>query len=349
MSRESVTHRVSLVTTQEEIVPDLFRRLLVVIVLILLVTAVLWVDRDGLRDNAHPGEPLSFTDVLYFAVVTLTTVGYGDIIPVSDRARLIGTLIVTPVRVFIFIIFIGTAYQLVIQRYREAYQMRRIHERLKDHIIICGYGVKGHATVTELKSYGHAPEDIVVIDPSQEVVEDAAADGLVALRGNATSEATLRAAVIERAKNVVIDVDRDDTTVLICLTAKHLNPDVCVVAAAREAENVPLIYRSGADVVVAPPIAGGRMLAIATQLPHAPRFLDDIITFGRGLDFGERTIEPSEAGLTIDQLSNLAGKLPIGAYHQGKRHTFNELTDLHFDTGDVIIYLAAKPQAEEVA
>lgn len=111
---------------------------------------------------------------------------------------------------------------------------------------------------------------------------------------------------------------------------------------------MPLIYRSGADVVVAPPVAGGRMLAIATQLTHAPKFLDDILTFGRGLDLGERRIEPEEAGLTLEELSGLSDALPIGAYHCGKSYTFNQLPDIHFDTGDVIIYLAAKELSQEV-
>lgn len=343
MPGERGIHRVSLITGYEEIVPDIARRLLLVLVLIAVTTLLLWVDRGGLEDTAHPDRPLSAVDVFYFAVVTLTTVGYGDIVPVTPRARLVAATIITPIRVLILIIFIGTAYQLVLQRYREAYQMRRVQNRLDNHVIICGYGVKGHATVQELRSFGRSPEDIVVIDADRDVADDAARDGLVAFRGDATSEAALSAAAIQKAEYVIVDVDRDDTAVLICLTAKHMNPRVCVVAAAKEAENVPLIYRAGADVVVAPPVAGGRMLAIATQLTHAPRFLDDMLTFGRGLDFGEKEVQPSEAGLTIERMPELRGKLPIGAYHRGKYFPFNRLPHLHLDAGDVVIYLAAKP------
>lgn len=344
MSKSSVTHRFSLVTGYEEIVPDLLRRLVLVLLIIIFVTAILWLDRGGLEDTSHPGETLSPLDVFYFAVVTLTTVGYGDIVPVTPRARLIGTLIVTPARVFILIVFIGTAYQLALQRYREAFQMRRVREKLKDHIIICGYGVKGHSTVTELMAFGRKPEEIVIIDPDADAAEDAARDGFVSFRGDATGEAVLKAAAIETAESLIVDVDRDDSTVLICLTAKHLNPRLCVVAAAKEAENVPLIYRSGADVVVAPPVAGGRMLATATHLSHVPRFIDDIITFGRGLDFGEMEITAEDAGRTIDELPGLAGKLPVGAYHRGRRYAFDKLPMMRFDAGDVVIFLSSKPE-----
>lgn len=337
------THKgVTLARRRDEVVPDLLRRLILVLLLIAFITGILWLDREGLEDSKHPGQPISALDVFYFAVVTLTTVGYGDIVPVAPQSRLIAAIIITPVRVIILIIFIGTAYQLAYQRYQEAYQMRKVRECLKDHIIICGYGVKGHATVAQLISYGRSKDEIVIIDCETDVTEDAASEGLIAFRGDATSEATLKAAEIGRASHVIVDVDRDDTTVLACLTAKHLNPNICVVAAAREAENIPLIYRSGADVVVAPPVAGGRILAIATQLSYAPRFLEDIMTFGKGLDFGEKKVQPAEAGLTVNELPELAGKLPIGVYHREQSYPYDQLTDLRLNAGDVIIYLVSK-------
>jgi len=334
------------VTGPASFLPDLGRRLAFVLLLIAITILVLWSDRDGLNDNAHPGRPLTLLDVSYYTVVTLTTVGYGDIVPVSRRARLIATVLITPIRIAVLILFIGTAYELAIQRYREAYQMRRLRNRLSGHIIVCGYGVKGHATVAELLSFGCRPRDIVIIDSDPDTAEDAASEGIASLRGDATSEAALRAAVIEKAATVIVDVDRDDTAVLICLTAKNLNSAVRIVAAAKEAENVPLVYQSGADVVVAPPIAGGRLLAIATRLTHAPRLIDDILTFGRGLDVGERPVAPAEAGRTASDLPDLAGKLVIGAYHAGRIITFAELPGLPLQAGDVLVFLAARPDRQ---
>src|SRR5687767_6391335 len=97
-------------------VPALLRRLLLALALILLVVAVIWVDRDGLRDHAHGGRPLGFTDVLYFTVVSLTTLGYGDISPVTPEARLLNALLLTPIRIFLWVLFLGTAYEMGVLR-----------------------------------------------------------------------------------------------------------------------------------------------------------------------------------------------------------------------------------------
>ena len=93
-----------------------------------------------LRDNAHGGAPNDFIDVFYFTVVSLTTVGYGDITPVTDEARLINAVLLTPIRVFLWALFLGTAYELTLLRlrFREERQMKDLRERLRNHVIICG-------------------------------------------------------------------------------------------------------------------------------------------------------------------------------------------------------------------
>src|SRR5262245_56482818 len=108
----------------------------IMVLLYLLVIVVFWLDRDGLRDNMDGN--ITFTDVVYFTMVSVTTVGYGDIVPVTTAARIIDSLLVTPIRLFIWLIFIGTAYQLVLQRLIEDFRMRRLQSRLHDHVIICG-------------------------------------------------------------------------------------------------------------------------------------------------------------------------------------------------------------------
>ena len=138
-------------------VAALLRRLALAIALIVVAVFLLWITRDGIRDHANGGRPLGFVDTLYFSVVSLTTLGYGDISPVTTEARLINTFLLTPIRIFLWVLFLGTAYELTILRlqFREDRQMRELHDRLDRHVIVCGYGVKGRAILEELIAHGH--------------------------------------------------------------------------------------------------------------------------------------------------------------------------------------------------
>ena len=155
--------------------PMLLMRVVLVAVLVLAVFAVFLIDRDGLRDNIDGH--VSVLDVVYFTMITITTVGYGDIVPVSDQARLIDAFFVTPVRVFVWFIFIGTAYQLIIERLLEEWRMTRLQKELKGHVILCGYGHSGSIAAAELVQRGWSREQLVVIERQADEVERAAAKG----------------------------------------------------------------------------------------------------------------------------------------------------------------------------
>ena len=195
-------------------------RALLVLLLVLAVFAVFMLDRDGLQDNIDGN--VSLVDVVYFTMITITTVGYGDIVPVSDEARLIDAFFVTPVRVFVWFIFLGTAYQFIIQRLIEEWRMTRLQQRLRDHVILCGFGHSGSIAATELLLRGWMPEQVVVIDQDADEVARAAERGFTCLHGNASSEELLRIAGVDRARCVIVSVGRDDTTVLVVLTIRAL-------------------------------------------------------------------------------------------------------------------------------
>lgn len=319
--------------------PGLFQRIAWACGIILVVAILLWFDRDGLRDNAHPHRPMGFSDVLYFTVVSLTTVGYGDIAPVTETARLINAILLTPVRVFLWALFLGTAYELTVQRYRERVQMDKLRQRLKNHVIICGYGVKGRAIVAELLAHGHKQENIVVIETSEAEASEAAAQGLVALTGDASTEAILQAAAIEKASHVLAAPNRDDVCVLICLTVRAIAPKIRLVASAREEENVKLLYRAGADLVIAPSVSGGRLMAAAVRQIAVPEFLEDMLHFGHGVDAAERVVRSEEAGKLVSELSGLQEALVLGVKRDIVRYPFHALKHFRLQPGDVIVYL----------
>jgi voltage-gated potassium channel len=290
---------------QRSPVPSLLRRIGIVVGVILLVAILLYFARGGLKDNTHPGREMTFIDVLYFTVISLTTVGYGDIVPVTPSARFINAVLLTPIRILVLTAFIGTAYELILQRYREQVSMKQLEERLNNHSIVCGFGVKGRAIVNELLAHGHTLDSIVVIEPSDDAAQEATAMGLTALRGDASSESILRAAAIEKAEHILVAPHRDDECVLICLTVRALNPKVRLVASAREEENIKLLYRAGADVVVAPSLSGGRLMGAAVRQKEVTTFLQDLMFFGEGMDVSEYSIEADDAGKTVAQVVSL--------------------------------------------
>jgi voltage-gated potassium channel len=321
----------------------LLRRLALAIGLVLATTLLLWFTREGLRDNAHPERPLNFTTIFYFTIVSLTTLGYGDIAPVTDGARLLNALLLTPARIFILLLFVGTAYELtqLRARYGEGYRMQQLRERLSGHTIVCGFGVKGRAIVNELVAHGQQPQDIVVIDPVAEATEEAAARGFVALRGDASTEALLTAAVIHKAAHVLVAPNRDDACVLICLTVRSLAPDVWLVAAAREEENIKILYRTGANLVVSPSLSGGRLMGAAVRQRAVPLFLEDLLSFGRGVDAAERVVRQGEAGQHASALPDLTGTLILGVQRGDHRYTFDQVAALPLAAGDRIVFLCA--------
>lgn len=111
-------------------------RALLALGLIGIALAVHWFDRDGLRQSS--GEPVTFTDILYFTMITVTTVGYGDIVPVTQQSRLFDTFVVTPIRLFVWLIFLGTAYDFLLKRVWERWRMSVIQRQLRDHVVIAG-------------------------------------------------------------------------------------------------------------------------------------------------------------------------------------------------------------------
>jgi len=261
---------------------------------ILFIALIAYLGRSGYSDAAD--DSLSFLDALYYASVSVTTTGYGDIAPVSDGARLVTTLVVTPVRVLFLVLLVGTTLEILTERSRHIIRIRRWSKRLSDHVIICGYGTKGRSAIDALLGTGLDRGQIVVVDERSDMIDRANADGFAGISGSAASAEVLRQAGIERASAIVVAPDRDDTSVLVTLTARELNRRSTIVSAVREAENVHLLRESGADSVITSSSAAGRLLGIATHSPASVRVLEDLLEAGSGIDIVERPARPEEVG-----------------------------------------------------
>ncbi len=277
-------------------VRKIVRRLFVALGLIVLIAMVTWLGRDGYSDPEGGG--ISLLDAFYYSTVTITTTGYGDILPVTDEARLLTTIVITPARVLFLILLVGTTLEILAERSRHAYRVARWRRTLNDHMIICGYGTKGRGAVRTLLDRGVSPERIVVIDDSPSSRASATAEGIAAIAGDASRREVLGEAGIATARSVIVAVDRDDTAILITLTARELSESATIVAAVREEENVHLLHQGGADGVITSSSAAGRLLGLSSETPQVSEVLEDILTVGKGLDIVEHRVEAGEGGPT---------------------------------------------------
>ncbi len=276
-------------------------RLAAVVALIAILILFHWLEREGLKDN-HDGD-VSLLDVVYFTMISATTTGYGDIVPVTERTRLFDALVVTPIRILFLLFFVGTAYLFVARRTWEKFVMKRIQRSLSDHIVVVGYGTKNSRAVQELIDLGAEPETIVVIDVHEERLELAKAAGCTILKADATRDATLRAVHVDRAKLVIISAGRDDTSILVCLTVRHLAPNVRISLAVNQQDNTVPARRAGADVVVNPLDFAGLLLATTHAGHHIADYLADLATMGGRVRLVEREVRPEEIGTALKDLS----------------------------------------------
>lgn len=307
-------------------------RLAAAVCLIGILILFHWLEREGLKDT-HDGH-VSLVDVIYFTMISATTTGYGDIVPVTNNTRLFDALIVTPIRILFLLVFIGTAYLFVARRTWENFIMRRIQRSLRDHIVVVGYGTKNSRAVQELIDLGVEPETIVVIDQNADRIEFAKAVGCTVLKADATHDATLIAVHIERARLVIISAGRDDTSILVCLTARYLAPNVRISLAVNQQDNEGPARRAGADVVVNPLDFAGLLLATTHAGHHIADYLADLATMGGRVRMIEREVRPEEIGASLKDLSD---ELGLRIIRDGKPYGFWRPQVQKLEAGDIIM------------
>jgi voltage-gated potassium channel len=276
-------------------VVSLLRRLAIAFGALAAAALVVYFSGDGYVDN-NSSTPISLGDAFYYATVSLSTTGYGDIVPVTPEARLLTTVVITPLRLLFLIVLVGTTVELLTERSRQSVRIERWRSRVRDHTVVVGYGTKGRAAVETLLGDGAEPKDIVVVDTDRTRLDQASALGLVTVTGNATRSSVLRIAGLQQASAIIVATNRDDTAVLVTLTARELAPDVRIVAAVRESENVHLLRQSGANSVIVSAETAGRLLGMATTTPSVVDVVEDLLTPDAGFAISERPVEESEVG-----------------------------------------------------
>lgn len=315
------------------VLADVSLRLGAAFALILIVILIHWFDRDGLVDNVDGH--ISFLDVVYFTMISITTTGFGDIAPVSEAARFKEAVIVTPIRFLVLFIFVGTTYNFFIKRSWEKWRMARIQDKLSDHVVVLGYGVSGSQSVEELIERGTPADSIVVVDPSEDRLQEAEKLGVNVMAADATRDEILKAVRIQTAKNVLVSAGRDDTSILIVLTVRHLAPHVPISVVVRADDNELLARQAGADNVINPVRFTGLLLAGSANGPHIADYLADLASVSGRVQLVERVVTDTECGCSITDLST--GGRGLRIYRNGRAIGFWEEECESLQPGDVIV------------
>ena len=321
---------------------DLGLRLAAALALVSVVVFIHWLDRDGLVD--HADGHVSFLDIVYFTMISITTTGFGDIAPVSNQSRLVEAVIVTPIRVAVLFIFIGAAYTFLIKRGWEKWRMARIQEQLSDHIVVLGYGISGSEAVAELIARGTDPHCIVVMDTDPERLAAAEEVGCNVIEADASRDEHLMAVRIDKARTVLVSAGRDDASILIVLTVQHLAPHVPISVVIRAADNELLAHQAGADNVINPVRFTGLLLAGSAQGAHIADYLADLASVSGKVQLVERPVLPQEIGKSIVALAS--GGRGLRVYRGGEPYGFWEPQARSLQPGDIVVEITPTEASE---
>lgn len=310
------------------------RRVLAALAIAVLTVLLVYADRGGYTDINDPAHRVDLSDAVYYSMVTLSTTGYGDIAPASETARLVNAFLVTPLRIAFLVLLIGTTLQLMTREGREVFRTTRWRRRrMNQHVVVVGYGTKGRSAIETLLGNGQSPDKIVVVDPNRLAVQDANNRGLAVVVGDATRRDVLRRAGVEQAAQVMVTTDRDDATILAVLNVRQLNPSTYIVAVVRESDNVPLVRQSGADAVVTSSDAVGRLLGLSAVSPALGSVMEDLLSYGEGLEVAERELLVPEVGKRPQQLPDQV----IAVVRDGTVHRYFDPVVTQLARGDRLI------------
>jgi len=219
-------------------------------------------------------EGWTFIDSFYMVVITLSTVGYGEIQPLSDRARILTSLIII-CGVGNFAYLVSSFSRMLVDGHLQKLLWRRKVQRridkLENHFIICGYGRIGGVVVQEILKVS---PDVVVIENDEKLIEQLKRDGIMHLAGDATDDTLLVSAGIKRARSIVTALTDEAANVYVSLTARQLNPGIFIVARANNASHITRLEFAGANKVVLPHLIGGVRMAHSVLRPTVTDFLD---------------------------------------------------------------------------
>jgi len=305
-----------------------------VLVDVALIAVAVWLTSGTLFSLV---EGVSLFDGLYWALVTMTTVGYGDITPKTTYGKIIAMLtIMSGIAVYTATISLaaGTIVEAA-ERRRQGY----IRYRGVRHVVVVGWTPASEAAIRELRSRGYTGDIVLITEKPTAVLREAELEGVTLVRGDPTRRDTLLRANVPRANMVIVSTNDDATTVLVVLAVRGLNERARIVAEALHPENVELMHKAGADIVVPTRDLGGRMLATSLIEPGAAMFVENISRAeARPIELHEIPAAPYAGKRYIEVLLEMRkkGLTPVAIRRRGMLIS-NPSDDLIIEPDDILV------------
>jgi voltage-gated potassium channel len=287
-------------------------------------------------------------DAFYMTLTTVTTVGYGELHPLSRAGRVFNSFLILG-GVLTMLLAIGAMTQIVIElELNQFFGKRRVKsmiDKLEGHIILCGFGRVGRGAADELRQFGIP---FVIVDKNEDKVEQAMRAGMLAVLADASRDETLLEVGIAKAKGLIASLASDADNLFVILTAKTLNPRLQLSARVAEETSEQKLRRAGADFVIAPYNSTGHRMAQAIIKPHVQQFLD-FTTSNMGLDVGIEQVQVTEgsafAGKTLAemQVRRDLGVIVLAIRKADGQMFFNPPAEARISSGDHLIAMG-EPQ-----
>ena len=300
-------------------------------------------------------EKWPFMDALWHTVITISTVGYGEVRPMSTLGRVftMGVIITSfalfayGVSVIVSMIMEGELKKIFIVK-----RMEKMARKMRNHTILCGVGRTGQSALKEL---WREKVPVVVVEKDEGKIEEVKQNfpGIVYIHGDATQDEVLIKAGVKTANNLIVATANDAENLFITLSAKNLNPRIRIVARANREENVLKLKRAGATEVILPNVIGGLRMASLAVRPNVVSFLD-IVTHHGEIDLRlEEVVVPKGSsfhGLLLKDLEipRKTGVIVVGIKRKDGSFILTPTSTTMILEGDTLIIIGTREQAESL-
>ena len=294
----------------------------------------------------------SWVDALYMTVITMTTVGFGEVVPLDDQSNIFTIfLILASVIIVGYALSIITEYILSKNDVEELKhkKMQKQIDSFKNHIVICGYGRNGKQAVRKLKAYD---KEFVVIEKDKEMEERLQLDGVPYVIGNANEDETLMAAGVDRAACFISALPNDADNLFVVLSTRQLNRKINIISRASNESSYKKLKFAGADNVILPDKIGGDHMASLVVVPGLMEFIDNLSIVGKSdINIEEVAVEKfydSKKPRTIKDLDlrRKTGCTVIGYKDENGEYIVNPEANMELARHSKIIVLGRPEQIE---